>query len=104
MIAYLARMDARGYITLASFVLVVVVLILSALYPDLRHDEFFKNIGVVLVVTCWTNGAIAWSYGTTKNGGELAQQNADIVKANAAASPPLDGTAEGDKLTAEPGK
>ncbi len=80
--------DSRGWIAIASFVLTVMVLIMLVAFPELRKDEFFKNIAVLIVGTGWINGALSWAFSATKSGGELADKNADIVAKKMAASPP----------------
>lgn len=76
--------DARGWIGLGVFSLVVVILGLEAAIPELRHDEFFKTIGTLIIGTAFVNGVVSWAYSATKSGGELADRNADIVAAAAA--------------------
>jgi hypothetical protein len=80
--------DARGWIAIASFALTVQVLTMMVAFPDLRQDEFFKNIAVLIVGTGWINGALSWAFSATKSGGELADKNADIVAKKMAASAP----------------
>lgn len=75
--------DARGWIAIASFLLTVMVLTLIWLVPDLRRDEFFKNIAVLIVGTGWINGALAWAFSATKTGGELAAANAATLSRQA---------------------
>lgn len=77
--------DARGWIAIASFLLTVFVLVLIWQVPDLRKDEFFKNITVLIVGTGWINGALTWAFSATKNGGDLAMRNADLLEQQARA-------------------
>ena len=81
--------DARGWISIASFALTVQVLWMMVAFPDLRKDEFFKNIAVLIVGTGWINGALSWAFSATKSGGELAAANADLVKKQAEAPQPV---------------
>lgn len=81
--------DARGWIGIGSFVLTVMVLWMLAVFPDLRADEFFKTICTLIIGTGFINGVVSWAYGATKGGGELADQNAAIVRKQAEASPPI---------------
>jgi hypothetical protein len=81
--------DARGWISLASFFLTVMVLWMLVAFPELRRDEFFKSIAVLIIGTGWINGALSWAFSATKSGGELAERNASIVEQQAKASPPI---------------
>lgn len=72
--------DARGWIGIGSFILVVMVLWMVAKIPELRHDEFFKVIATALITTAWINGPVGWAYQATKGGGELAEKNATLVE------------------------
>lgn len=75
--------DARGWISIASFALTLQVLWMMVAFPDLRKDEFFKNIAVLIVGTGWINGALSWAFSATKSGGELAERNAALVEQRA---------------------
>lgn len=75
--------DSRGWIAIASFALTVQVLWMMVLFPELRKDEFFKNIAVLIVGTGWINGALSWAFSATKSGGELAERNATILEQQA---------------------
>lgn len=77
--------DSRGWISIASFALTVQVLWMMVLFPELRRDEFFKNIAVLIIGTGWINGALAWAFSATKGGGDLAASNADLLKQQALA-------------------
>lgn len=81
--------DARGWTSIASFVLTLVVLAMMVAWPSLRQDEFFKTIATLLVGTGWISGPVAWSFATTKNSGDLASKNADLIIEQAKASPPI---------------
>lgn len=80
--------DARGWITIASFTLTLLILLMLWAVPELRRDEFFKNLSILIVGTGWINGAAAWAFGSTKYGGELSERNADLVARQAKGSPP----------------
>ncbi|MDO7841063.1 hypothetical protein [Sphingomonas immobilis] len=82
--------DSRGWIVIASFLLTVIVLLLIWLVPELRRDEFFKNIAVLIVGTGWINGALSWAFSATKQGGELADANKELVRKQVEASPPIE--------------
>lgn len=82
--------DARGWIGVGVFVLTVMVLWMLAAFPELRQDEFFKTIATLIVGTGFINGVVSWAYSATKSGGELADNNAEIVRKQAEASPPID--------------
>jgi ABC-type branched-subunit amino acid transport system permease subunit len=86
--------DARGWIMIASFVLVVAVLVMIGTIPTLRSDEFFKTIATLLIGTAWVGGAVSWAFSATKQGGEMADRNQAIVEKQAAASPPISDTKE----------
>lgn len=82
--------DGRGWVSIASFILVLIVLWMMWIDPNLRHDDFFKTIATLLIGTAWINGPIGWAFQSTKTGGELATRNADLVQKQAEASPPID--------------
>jgi len=80
--------DSRGWIGAGAFALAVVVLAMLAADPALRGDEFFKTIAT-LIVGAFIKDVVAWAYAATKGGGELTDRNADIVRKQAEASPPI---------------
>lgn len=75
--------DARGWIGIGAFFLTVMVLWMLAAFPELRQDEFFKTIATAIIVTGFISGPLSWAYSATKSGGELADQNAQIVRERA---------------------
>ncbi len=79
------RLDARGWIAIAIYILVLVVLLLMVVFPDLRADEFFKTIAT-LIFGAFLKDVVGWAFQATKGGGELADRNASIVE-DAARSP-----------------
>ena len=79
--------DARGWIGIGVFFLTTTVIAMTAFIPDLREDEFFKNIAI-LIVGAFIKDVVSWAYNSTKNGGELAASNAVIVAAAARPSLP----------------
>lgn len=85
------KIDARGWIGIAVFILTVMVLWMIAKIPELRHDEFFKVIATAIVLTGFVNGIVNWGFSSTKQGGELAATNAAIVEQTATTAPQTNG-------------
>lgn len=77
--------DARGWIGLGSFSLTVGVLLILVWGPaDLRKDDFFQAVAM-LIIGGFAKDVLGWAYQATKAGGELAEKNAAIVQENATA-------------------
>ena len=77
--------DARGWIGLGSFSLTVGVLLILVWGPaDLRKDDFFQAVAM-LIIGGFAKDVLGWAYQATKGGGELADHNAAIVKESASA-------------------
>lgn len=72
-------LDGRGWIGLASFFLTAMILFMLAGDPDLRRDDFFQSVAILLIGTSWVNGVVSWAYAATQNGGDLATRNAVTV-------------------------
>lgn len=83
--------DARGWIGLGVFLLTIMVFVMTASIPALRENEYFKTLGT-LVVGAFIKDVVGWAYSATKGGGELADQNAAIVRRRLESSAPLSGT------------
>ena len=81
----IGRLDARGWIALSVYALVLIDFALLAFVPGLRGDEFFKTIST-LVFGAFLKDVVGWAFQATKGGGELADRNASIVE-DAARSP-----------------
>lgn len=81
--------DARGWIGIGCYALVVILLGMMWADKSLLKDDFFKVIATAIILTGWNQGPVGWAYQATKSGGELADKNAAIVKRQAEASPPI---------------
>jgi cytochrome bd-type quinol oxidase subunit 1 len=86
--------DARGWIAMGCYTLVLVVLAMILFDRELLESDAFLILATAIVITGWVNGPVGWAYQATKGGGELADANAAIVKKQAEASPPI---AEGEE-------
>lgn len=71
--------DARGWIGIALVSLTVMLLWMIKEDPELRKDEFFKTIAVLIIGTGFINGVVSWAYAATKQGGELADKAAEAA-------------------------
>lgn len=71
--------DARGWIGISLVALTVMLLWMIKADPELRKDEFFKTIAVLIIGTGFINGVVSWAYAATKQGGELADRAANTV-------------------------
>jgi hypothetical protein len=76
--------DARGWIGLGCYVLVVILLGMMWADKSLLRDDFFKVLATAIILTGWNQGPVGWAYQATKGGGELADKNAETVKQLAA--------------------
>jgi hypothetical protein len=76
--------DARGWIGLGCFVLVLVILAMIAFDKRLLDNNAFLVLASAIVLTGWNQGPVGWAYQATKSGGELADKQADIIKERAA--------------------
>jgi hypothetical protein len=81
--------DARGWIGIGSYLLVVLIVVLIWQDRTLLNNDFFKVIATAIILTGWNGGPLSWAFAATKSGGELADRNADILQQQAQASPPI---------------
>ncbi len=79
MIRLLERLDARAYIALGSFLLVLAVFAMILWERSLLDSDAFLILATAIVITGWVQGPVGWAYQATKNGGELAERNAQIL-------------------------
>ena len=75
--------DARGWIGLGCFVLVLVILAMIAFDRTLLESDAFLILATAIVITGWVQGPVGWAYQATKSGGELADRNATLVEQQA---------------------
>lgn len=80
--------DGRGWVGIACFTLVVIVLMMVWFDRSLLRDDFFKSIALAIVLTGWTQGPVGWAYQATKGGAEAAASSARIAEQAAAAALP----------------
>lgn len=79
--------DARGWIGLGCFLLVLVILAMIGLMPKLLENDAFLILATAIVVTGWVNGPVGWAYQATKGGGEAAESSARIAEKVAGIEP-----------------
>lgn len=89
--------DARGWIGIGSYMLVVLIIVLIWADRSLLNNDFFKVIATAIILTGWNGGPLSWAYAATKSGGELADRNAALVERQAEASPPISDQADAKK-------
>lgn len=80
--------DARSWIGLGCFVLVLVVLAMIAWDRTLLNSDAFLILATAIVITGWNGGPVGWAYQATKGGGEQAESTARIAEAQAGVRPP----------------
>lgn len=85
-LAYTHPQDARGWIGLGVYVLVLVLLCMMWADKALLKDDFFKTIATLIIGTGFINGPVGWAYQATKSGGELAESSARIAEQAATAA------------------
>lgn len=75
--------DARGYIALGSWLLVVFIFLLIKEERELLESDAFLILATAVVITGWCQGPVTWAFGSNKTSGELAERNAGIVERQA---------------------
>jgi len=87
------QMDARGWIGLGCYSLVLIVLgMICFSNKQLLDNDFFKVLATAIVLTGWNNGPVGWAYQATKSGTEAATSSARIAEAAAGLPPTTDPT------------
>jgi len=82
--------DARGWIALGCYSLVLVVFGMIAADQSLLDQDAFLILATAIVITGWNGGPVGWAYQATKGGGEAAESNARIAEEAATAKVNLD--------------
>lgn len=72
--------DARGWIGLGVYVLVIILLCMMWADKALLKDDFFKTIATLIIGTGFINGPVGWAYQATKAGGEMAESSQRIAE------------------------
>lgn len=72
--------DARGWIALGCYSLVLVVLAMILVAPSLLDNDAFLILATAIVITGWVQGPVGWAYQATKGGGEMAESSARIAE------------------------
>ncbi len=95
------KMDARGYIAVGCFLLVLTVLGIVVFDKTLLESDAFLILATAIIITGWVNGPVGWAYQATKGGGEAADSNARVVERMAEHSSP-DGQTQDVRVVNEP--
>jgi hypothetical protein len=72
--------DARGWIAIGCYSLVLAVLGMIMVDQSLLKNDAFLILATAIVVTGWVNGPVGWAYQATKSGGEMAESSARIAE------------------------
>jgi hypothetical protein len=86
MLSVIKPCDARGWIGVGCYVLVLILLGMMWADKDLLKDDFFKVIATAIILTGWNQGPVGWAYQATKSGGEAAASSARIAEKAAGTS------------------
>lgn len=78
--------DARGWIALGCYSLVLVVLGMIAASPSILDQDAFLILATAIIITGWVQGPVGWAYQATKGGGEAAESSARIAEEAARAA------------------
>lgn len=78
--------DARGWIGIGIYVLVLLILGMIWFDRTLLRDDYFKTICTLIISTGFINGPVGWAYQATKAGGEMAESSARIAEQAASAA------------------
>jgi hypothetical protein len=78
--------DARGWIGMGCYALVIILLWMMWTDKALLRDDFFKVIATAIILNGWNQGPVGWAYQATKSGGEMAESSARIAEQAASAA------------------
>lgn len=78
--------DARGWIALGCWMLVLAVLGMIIFERKLLDNDAFLILATAIVITGWVQGPVGWAYQATKGGGEAAESTARIAEEAATAA------------------
>ncbi len=84
--AIILKIDSRGWLAIACWLLVVVVLLLVASNADLRKDDLFKMLAQGLVLTAFVGLVLAFYFSASK--GDATNPPAQLPPAPPADTPP----------------
>lgn len=79
-IQFVKPADARGWIGIGCYLLVVFIFLMMWTDKALLKDDFFKVLATAIVLTGWNQGPVGWAYQATQGGGEAARSNAKIAE------------------------
>jgi hypothetical protein len=85
-IYYTHPKDARGWIALGCFLLVLTILAMILWKDSLLESDAFLILATAIVITGWVQGPVGWAYQATKGGGEAAESSARIAEKAAEAA------------------
>lgn len=100
-LTYTHPTDARGWIGLGCFILVLVILAMIAVDRSLLESDAFLILATAIIITGWNGGPVGWAYQATKGGGEQAESTARIAEKAAGVLPQPRDAAEAARLTAD---
>ncbi len=72
--------DARGWISIGCYSLVVLILVMIVADKELLKSDAFLILATALIVTGWNGGPVGWAFQATKGGGEQAESSARIAE------------------------
>lgn len=81
------RIDARGWIGIGVYVLVLITIGLLATFKELRADEFFKTIAT-LIIGAFIKDVVGFAYQLTKGSSDAAERSARFIEDQARVADP----------------
>lgn len=71
--------DRGGWYAIALFVQTIMIFNMIAFFPELRQDEFFKNLATAIVITGWIGFAVGQAKGEKER--DNTAKALDVAKA-----------------------